>query len=444
MSRPLVSIFIAAALSLGVSAHAQSSDSSQASPNVPAPVEPHVAADSSTSHVAPAVTPHATDSSVVPSTPPAATVDSAIPDPNTPARNDHGPAMANYPRHPMRPDQVPHQTPPASPPQANDTTPSPAVATAMVADLPFDEDSALEIKLKTDPEAARRYRSPRKAFFFSLLLPGAGQAYCGSWAKMTIFAAAEIGLGVGWYQVAIVASRDKANQAKRYAQANWSQGKYESNWKRVFTQDSSSLLRQGTAPWRESYCQSLYGNGNDASEARQACIDAPTGPNYSQHDRLFGASNSSSADSVFANIMQPETFYDMIGRYSEFVPGWLDAPDTASPDGLRNYYNARVNNSLDPTKPIPVNPWGYSQMQANYRALRTRSDDLARTQKWFLGGMVLNHLVSALDAALQASRMNRTLLHLETTTSWMDHIDIDGGFVMVPQLKSTASLAWRF
>jgi hypothetical protein len=314
----------------------------------------------------------------------------------------------------------------------------------MMADLPFDEDSALEIKLKTDPEAARRYRSPRKAFFFSLLLPGAGQAYCGSWAKMSIFAAAEIGLGVGWYQVAIVASRDKANEAKRYAQANWKQGKYESNWKRVFAQDSSSsLLRQGTAPWREGYCQSLYGDGNDASEARQACIDAPSGPNYSQHDRLFGASNSSPADSVFANVMQPESFYDMIGRYSEFVTGWKDAPDTASRQGLKDYYDARVANSLDPTKPLPNNAWGYSQLQANYRALRTRSDDLARTQKWFMGGMILNHLVSALDAALQASRMNRTLLHLETT-SWMDRLEIDGGFAMVPQLKSTASLAWRF
>jgi len=329
------------------------------------------------------------------------------------------------------------------PPQVNDSSASPVAAVAMVADLPFDEDSALEIKLKTDPEAARRYRSPRKAFFFSLLLPGAGQAYCGSWVKMSVFAAAEIGLAVGWYQVAVVASRDKANEAKRYAQANWNQGKYESNWKRVFTEDSSLGLRNRTAPSRQAYCQSLYGDGNDASEARQACIDAPSGPNYSQHDRLFGASNSSPADSVFANIIQPDVFYDYIGRYAEFSSGWTDNNTVTTVAQLKDYSAALDANLLDPTKPIPVSPWGISQMQANYRALRTRSDDLARTQKWFLGGMVLNHIVSALDAALQASRMNRTLLHLETT-SWLDHIDIDGGFAMVPQLKSTASLAWRF
>jgi hypothetical protein len=442
MSRPLVSIVVAAALALGVSTHAQTTDSIQAPDSEPLQAPIAMEASPPSTDSVPEPPSIASDAAVEPIPPTTAVIDSAIPEPSAP-NDGQGPGIANYPGRRMRPDQMPHRRPSAAPPAADEASPATLAPPIMIAELPFDEDSALEIKLRTDPEAARRYRSPRKAFFFSLLLPGAGQAYCGSWAKMSVFAAAEIGLAVGWYQVAVVASRNKANEAKRYAQANWSQGKYESNWKRVFTQDTTSLLRQGTAPWREGYCQSLYGDGADAGETRQACLDAPVGPNYAQHDRLFGTGNTSPPDSVFANIIQPESFYDMIGRYGEFVPGWLDAPVTVSAEELRDYYNARVANSLDPTKPLPANAWGFSQMQANYRALRRESDDLARTQKWFLGGMVLNHLVSALDAALQATRMNRTLLQLETT-SWVDRLEIDGGFVMVPELKSTASLAWRF
>lgn len=434
MSRPLVSIVFAAALWLVLPASAQSVgaevDPDSASNQIDSPI-PEISAP--TSDVATPV-PDSANRVVDPNPDSGSLQPSGIP--------------VNLPRRSLRFDRDRRGVPTGAPVQSQDLnagTPAPepvVVPPAVYADLPFDEDSALEIKLKTDPEAARRYRSPRKAFFFSLLLPGAGQAYCGSWAKMTVFAAAEIGLAVGWYQIAVVASRDKANQAKRYATSHWSQGKYESNWQRVFTIDSSSLLRGASAPQRESYCLSLYGDGNDASESRQACVDAPANANYSQHDRQFGAGNSSSPDSVFAHIVQPDPFYDMIGRYSEFVPGWMDAQDTATPDGLRNYYNALIANTQDPTKPIPINPWGVSQMQANYRALRSRSDDLARTQKLFLGGMVLNHLVSALDAALQASRMNRTLLHLETT--WIDRLEVGGGLAVAPQISSYASIAWRF
>jgi len=341
----------------------------------------------------------------------------------------------------------------SAPPDSDASTP--AVPAAMIANLPYDEDSALEIKLKTDPEAARRYRSPRKAFFFSLLVPGAGQAYCGSWAKSALFVAAEIGLGVGWYQVAVVASRNKAREAERYAALHWRQQKYEAQWQKLFG-DSSSLgdnARQGTAPWRESYCRSLYLDKSPNKLA--ACQDAPVDSNinYPGHLAQFAVGGLHSTDSgawtqeqvtAFraANIQDLNQFHDLIGRYNEFTTGWEDDTTTITAASLGTYYNALVARSADPTVQVPINPWGISQMQAYYRSLRTRSDDLARTQKYFMGGMILNHLVSALDAALQASRMNKQLLHLETT--WLDRIELDGGLALLPQPVTHATLAWRF
>lgn len=317
----------------------------------------------------------------------------------------------------------------------------------------IDEDSALKLLLKSDPEAAKRYRSPRKAFFFSLLLPGAGQAYVGSWAKMTLFAAAEIGLGVGWYQVAIVASREKAREAERFAAQHWRQQRYETQWKRLFASqpDSGSTLLGGVAPMRSSYCASIY--RDESPDNYKSCVDAPTERNAGTHAQQFSkgglhsdSANAWSADSVLNfranNIKDLDRFHDLVGRYDEFLGGWEDSPDTVTTASLGDYYNALVARAADPSLSVPVSPWGFSKLRNEYRSLRQRSNDLAATQKYFLGGMILNHIVAAVDAALQATRMNRRLLKLETT--WIDRIELDGGMAVIPDLSTRASVAWRF
>lgn len=333
--------------------------------------------------------------------------------------------------------------------------PSAALSGPTIITEPIDEDSALKLLLKTDPEAARRYRSPRKAFFFSLLVPGAGQAYVGAWGKMALFAAAEIGLGVGWYQVAVVASREKAREAERFAAKHWRQEKYERQWLRLFADTSASGFssngRQGLAPNRESYCASLYLDENPSNY--QACIEAPT--SASTHFGQFAKgdvhsdptdSETWSEDQVLDfranNIKDRDRFHDLIGRYAEFTGGWEDALDTVSTAGLKIYFNLMTERVSDPSIVLPSDPWGTSRQRLEYLSLRQRSDDLARTQKWFLGGMVLNHVVAAVDAALQATRMNRKLLKLET--SWVDRLEVEGGMAIAPRMSTHATLAWRF
>ena len=342
------------------------------------------------------------------------------------------------------------QPPVVARPDSIVSAPMPAAAEI---DTEIDEEKALEIILKSDPEAARRYRSPRKAFFLSLMLPGAGQVYCGSWVKATLFVATEVSLGVGWYQVAIVQARQKEQQAERYAALHWRQQRYDSTWARLYPagQQLTPVQVQATAPNRESLCDALYGNqkSNWASCMDQALQD--TTAHYSSYSDQFTKGGTTSApenwsqDSVLSfrshNIKDLTAFYNVIGS-QDLATGWEDNPDNMTTGDILNYSKAINDHANDPSI-LLTNPWGVSAMQNYYLGLRARSDELARMQKWFLGGMILNHLAAAFDAALQASRMNRELLHLQTT--WLDGLGVQGGLAWASGLPDLqARVDWNF
>jgi hypothetical protein len=58
---------------------------------------------------------------------------------------------------------------------------------------------------------------------------------------------------------------------------------------------------------------------------------------------------------------------------------------------------------------------------------------------WFLGGIILNHLVSALDAALLAQASNRQLYDMES--SWLDGVQFWGGITW-NGAPTTQAMAW--
>lgn len=297
--------------------------------------------------------------------------------------------------------------------------------------MPYEDERGAGRKLKNDPRAHKLYRSPRKAFFYSLVVPGAGQAWVGANVRAGLFVAAEAGLLYGWYDVSIRQAREKTRESERFADANWSTSRYESVRKRVYdsvsNQDDQSRL-SASMPYRDRYCQALY--ADDLNTLRDACLEIPrdTSANYKNHVQTFADEGLGVVEihaKRVAGIKELATFYERIGRDEEFVPGWRDATsDTVTANGLLRYESNL--NDKDPST-IPSNaPWGVSQMRAQYLGMRRDADDLAATQGWFLGGLVVNHIVSAIDAALAAQRSNRKLYD-EEKTSWIDGLHLQGG-----------------
>jgi hypothetical protein len=305
-----------------------------------------------------------------------------------------------------------------------DTTPKLQVVVPAPAPLAAFDTAALgrTRHLKSDPQASSLYRSPRKAFFYSLLLPGAGQAYVGHWGRGAVFLATDLALGFGWWYYAIHKSDEEMDNAHDYANKNWSSKKYESAYQSTYktlssgTYDTNIFSTVNSS--RSTLCASIYGA---SSPLYNYCNDGPVSANAN-----YGAHfDTMSKDITPANrsFRNSDEFYSLIGDQNEFVTGWSDA---AAPNvlDLQSYYSALADGNAD-TKPATLYPFGTSNMQNIYNSMRNKSNDYARMQKWFLGGMLLNHLAAALDAALLAQSSNRRLYEMESR--WWENVHVWGG-----------------
>ena len=75
--------------------------------------------------------------------------------------------------------------------------------------------------------------------------------------------------------------------------------------------------------------------------------------------------------------------------------------------------------------------------------MRDRANQYARMQTYFLGGIVLNHIVSALDAALAARFHNKALY--QTEARWYDRVRLESDLAwegVFPRPTVTASLTF--
>lgn len=334
---------------------------------------------------------------------------------------------------------------------------SAATSLAKPGPLAFATDSTVgrTRSLKSDPLASVRYRSPRKAFFYSLMLPGAGQAYVGHWARGAAYITLDAGMALGWWYYGIHKSDLKMTQARDYADAHWKQSKYESQYKGLYDgsdKDTSTVknVLKTINPSRESYCGSVYGTGNVTYAACAEILpDSSVNNSYnlhweaSQFDLNTSAAANSQHRAAFANS---ETFYSLVGQENEFVRGWDDVrltdAEVSASGGLyatikADYYDKLTDGNVD-TKPIS-NPFGTSTAQGLYMSMRQKSNDYAKMKTWFLGGIILNHLISAVDAAFLAQSSNRSLYDMESR--WYDGIQLWGGLAWTGT-PTTQAMAW--
>jgi hypothetical protein len=272
------------------------------------------------------------------------------------------------------------------------------------------------------PTAGRR--SIPLALGLSAAVPGLGQGYNRQWIKAGIAAAVEALLIVGY-----VKWRNDGLDGERafqtVAHQEWSPAKY--------------------ASWLNDYTTFLEVNhgGSFSHEPIPVpeTVDFANPDGWSESDRVTVQSFFADIRDAEFELFHPETgasfshripdfgdqqYYELIGKYFQFAPGWSDYPDWLS-DG--DYTDA-----IDPERSdadgdkISVSPTFYS-----YARDHAHSQDLLRRASQMTSLIVVNHVIAAIDAAVFARLHNRRLV------ARMDMVG-DGGGRSAPR----ATLTYKF
>ncbi|HXG37840.1 MAG TPA: hypothetical protein VNL36_03615 [Bacteroidota bacterium] len=213
-------------------------------------------------------------------------------------------------------------------------------------------------------------KSGLQAAAFSILLPGAGEYYVGDYWKAGGFLAAEVGL---WLVYTVYTSKgnDQTSLFEEYADKNWSVVKY--------------------AQWIEQYGPQL----NPEAQGLSGLVTS-NDPNLPPWDRVDWVRLNRAEMEIgkktgtfFSHQLprRPEQqYYELIGKYGQYNPGWADANVDAS-----NFHSALTKMFLD-----------YSQMRGEANNFYNIAGTAAKL-------VVLNHVLSALDAAWSAAMHNRSL-----------------------------------
>lgn len=254
-----------------------------------------------------------------------------------------------------------------------------------------------------------RYKSPRKALFLSLVVPGSGQLYVGgskfNYVRGAAYLALEAGLWGSWYYYSVYKYDRQVSRYKKFAKNHFKASQYEEKMhdlrNSLDDSDEEAKFVERYLASRESYCKSIYGK-------------ASTNRCYIEGEELTSDNNHVNHVNGKFSLYNSGSYYSNIAS-SAYVLGWDDIADETPVSAL--------NLSKD-SETVPL---GTSANMKIYRGMRNKANDYADMQAWFFGGLILNHLVSAVDAAWAAHAHNKVLY--EEELSWFDRLHFEGGFV---------------
>lgn len=229
------------------------------------------------------------------------------------------------------------------------------------------------------------YRSPKKAFLFSLLAPGAGQFYVKEKIRGAIYGVVEVGLITGVITQA-VKRKEYKDDALKIAEEHYSIDRFKTHF------------------------NSLKG----------AVVDTTATENLATLFSIFGSVKTPDEilNIIDTNFSDNPTDYYESSEYNKYVGGWDDAV-LATPDNI-------VNSHLYDPNMTPIS-FGTSAYQNQYLDKLDQSSSAQTRARTFGFLLIANHLVSAIDAFIAAKAYNGRLLNKKTAWERI-HLDQEIGF----------------
>ncbi|MCQ2122212.1 MAG: DUF5683 domain-containing protein [Fibrobacter sp.] len=286
-------------------------------------------------------------------------------------------------------------------------------------------------------EMKGRYKSPKKAMFMSLVVPGSGQLYTGgssfTYVRGAVYLALEAALWGGWYYFSVYKYDNQVKNYKKFAKKHYSIGRYEKEMldlvNQLASESEESYFETRYMSSRESFCEAIYGKASASG-----CY---TAGKMFDNDAAHAARFRNNPVSLGEEVKAVGSFYDGSALYSEisdksYVLGWDDVEDA----------ELAMNLHLDDDYDGEYIPLAKSKNMKEYRDMRSKATDYANMQAWFFGGLIVNHLVSAVDAAFTANAHNKELYSEDL--SWYDHLHFDSYLNVVDGFDVGVQASWGF
>ena len=241
-----------------------------------------------------------------------------------------------------------------------------------------------------DASAVSR-KSPWLAGGLSLVIPGAGEFYTESYLKTAIFLVAEAALWVLAYSYDHKGDR-QTDFFQNYANAHWSVVNYAQYALTHYAPPGGNYQpiipgTQGYPPWMRV--------------------------NWAELNRMETDISATAAGQYYSHMLpqyNTQQYYELIGKYPQFNQGWDDAPPSFT---YGNQLSAEI---------------------LYYSGQRGQANTYYTTASTYVAIVLVNHIVSAVDAVLSAGSYNRGL-HASVGSQ---RVPASGGYTTVPALH----LSW--
>lgn len=205
-------------------------------------------------------------------------------------------------------------------------------------------------------------KSPFLAGLLSAALPGAGEFYNGSYIKSAVFVAVEAAA----ITVGLIYNKkgdDQTSTFEDYANQHWDVTRY--------------------AKWTMKHATEINAGVNPAD---YQVFDQFGKVNWNELNKLEGALGSYYSHRLPAYGEQQ--YFELIGKYHQFNVGWDDFGDENTP---YSYFD------------------GVTERFTFYSKMRGKANDYYNVASKAVLVIVTNHIISAIDAAWSASRINKNL-----------------------------------
>ncbi len=265
-----------------------------------------------------------------------------------------------------------------------------------------------------------RERSVPLAAVMSAVVPGAGQAYTRQWIKAAAGVAIEAAL-ITAYVVWNGQGQDAERDFQAYAHEHWSPVQYAewledySDWlpasERFEIDIPNDIDFRNPGDWSSTERERVRAFFDQMRAAENAVYHPETGAAFSHHIPYFAE----------------QQYYELIGKYFQFAPGWEDYGEWKDDDG--NYVDAVMDperTASDGSKPNVKGRF------VEYASAHADANTLFRRASRVTAILLVNHVVAAIDAAVSAKLHNDRL-----TPGISVHATPDGEIVPLAALRYT-------